>query len=87
MLRDILFFNKCAFDLSKKGMDYNMNEVGKINRHYEIEEIESMNIIFGKNQGNNWFSRDELSFANSVDLYNIENLAQVKIDWNNSFIE
>ena len=64
-----------------------MNETGKFNRFYEKQEIESMNIIFGKNEGNKWFSRDELSFASGIDLFNTENLAQAKNDWHNSFID
>lgn len=58
-----------------------------INRIYDKIEIESMNTIFGKNVGNNWFTRDELSFANTVDLYNPDILSQAKNDWHNSFID
>ena len=61
--------------------------MSEINRVYDKIEIESMNVIFGKNVGNNWFSRDELCFANTLDLYNPDILSQAKIDWNNNFID
>lgn len=63
-----------------------MSETNKIKRFYDKKEIESMNIIFGKNAENNWFSRDELSFANGVDLSNFD-LEQVRNDWNSNFID
>ena len=58
-----------------------------INRVYDKIEIDSMNVIFGKSIGNNWFTRDELSFAKTIDLYNPDVLSQAKNDWNNSFID
>ena len=61
--------------------------MSEINRVYDKIEIESMNVIFGKNVGNNWFSRDELCFANTLDLYNTDILSQAKNDWNNNFID
>lgn len=64
-----------------------MNESNKINRIYDKIEIESMNVIFGKNVGNNWFTRDELSFANNLDLYDPDILSQAKNDWYNNFID
>ena len=63
-----------------------MNEAGKIKRFYEKSEIETMNVIFGKNVGNNWFSRDELSFASRIDLSDFD-LAQVKSDWASNFAD
>lgn len=63
-----------------------MNEAVKIKRFYNQEEIESMNMIFGKNPGNNWFSRDELSFANEIDLFDFD-LEQVKMDWKSNFAD
>lgn len=63
-----------------------MNEAGKIKRFYGKEEIESMNVIFGKNAGNNWFSRDELSFASKIDLNDFD-LAQVRNDWASNFAD
>ena len=64
-----------------------MSVSNRINRIYDKIEIESMNVIFGKNVGNNWFTRDELSFANGIDLYNPDILSQAKNDWNNSFFD
>ena len=64
-----------------------MNEAGKIKRFYDKKEIESMNIIFGKNNGNNWFSREELVFANEFDLYDLDQISEAQNDWSNSFID
>ena len=64
-----------------------MNESNRINRIYNKIEIESMNVIFGKSVGNNWFTRDELSFANGIDLYDPDTLSQAKNDWHNNFID
>ena len=63
-----------------------MGDIGKIKRFYDRDEIESMNVIFGKNSGNNWFSRDELSFASRIDLADF-NLAEVRSDWNSNFVD
>ena len=64
-----------------------MSDSRVFNRFYEEQEINTMNIIFGKNEGNKWFSRDELSFASSIDLFNNDSIAQAKQDWHNSFID
>ena len=58
-----------------------------IKRFYEEEEIKSMNFLFNKNEGNNWFSRDELCFANGIDLFNLDEVLDSKNDWSNSFID
>lgn len=63
-----------------------MSEVKKFKSFYNKNEIQTMNIIFGKNAENNWFSRDELSFANGIDLLNAD-LEQVRNDWNSNFLD
>jgi hypothetical protein len=59
----------------------------KFVRFYENAEIESMNILFGKNIHNNWFTQEELVFASDVDLLDRENLEKARIDWINSNFE
>lgn len=63
-----------------------MNDASRVKRFYDRDEIESMNVIFGKNAGNNWFSRDELSFANEIDLSDFD-LEQVRSDWKSNFAD
>lgn len=63
-----------------------MSEVKKFKSFYNKNEIQTMNIIFGKNAENNWFSRDELSFANGIDLLNAD-LEKVRNDWNSNFLD
>jgi len=56
-------------------------------RYYNDLEIQSMNLLFGKNTNNNWFTQEELVFANDVDLLNPENLQQAQLDWISSNFE
>ena len=40
-----------------------------------------MNFLFGKNNSNNWFTQEELSFASNIDLFNKEKVENAKNDW------
>jgi hypothetical protein len=62
-----------------------MGNFKKFMRFYNNDEIESMNFIFGKNGNNTWFSQEELSFANNVDLMDKSNLESVRNDWITSY--
>ena len=62
-----------------------MNDIKSLKKNfirlYDNQEIEAMNYIFDKNVANNWFTQEELVFANQVDLFNKENLYQAKNSW------
>lgn len=64
-----------------------INKVKNFVRFYENDEIESLNILFGKNSNNNWFTQEELAFACDVNLFDKENLGRAQIDWFNSRFE
>lgn len=61
--------------------EFEKNKVKNFIRYYNGEEIQSMNFIFGKNDSNNWFTQEELSFVCNVDLHNKVKLEEAKADW------
>ena len=63
--------------------DVRTDKIKNFIRFYNNEEIQSMNFLFGKNDSNNWFTQEELSFACDVDLHNKENLEIAKNNWLN----
>ena len=63
------------------------NKVKNFIRYYNNEEIQSMNFIFGKEENNNWFTQEELSFASEVDLFNKDKLEIARNNWININIE
>ena len=50
-------------------------------RFYNNEEIQKMNSLFEKENSNNWFTHEELAFANDVDLFNKNNVEEAKSHW------
>lgn len=64
-----------------------MGKVKNFIRYYNDEEIESLNFIFGKNDKNNWFTQEELSFACDVDLLNKDSLNLARNNWLNISFE
>ena len=56
-------------------------------RYYNTEEIQSLNFLFGKNNSNNWFTQEELSFACDVDLLSKDSLEDARNNWINMNFE
>lgn len=51
-------------------------------RLYKDKEIDSMNDIFGKDYTNKYFTREELEFANKIDLFDSNMIKVAKMIWN-----
>lgn len=67
--------------------DFNKEKVKNFIRFYENDEIESLNLLFGKNVNNNWFTQEELAFASDVNLFDKEHVGRARMDWINSRFE
>lgn len=50
---------------------------------YKNEEIKSMNYVFGKSEGNEYFTQFELELASKIDLFNKKVVNVCKIIWEN----
>ena len=59
------------------------NKIKNFIRHYNNDEIKSMNFLFDKDSANTWFSQEELTFACDVDLFNKKSLENAKNNWLN----
>lgn len=71
----------------KIGEDYldgimnNPQRVDSLMRMYKNEEINSMNEIFGKDDNNKYFTKEELEFANKMDLFDSNMIKVAKMIW------
>lgn len=72
---------------AKIGEDYlegimnNPQRVDSLMRMYKDEEINSMNEIFDKDDNNKCFTKEELEFANKMDLFDPYMIKVAKMIW------